>query len=60
MECGFKNGKKLNRAINIIWAAPKENVSSSMRKMHRLRFIPRMRKVSSVHLLSIDTLYSFQ
>ena len=28
-------------------AAPSENVSSSMCKMHRLRFIPRMRKVSS-------------
>ena len=25
-----------------IWAAPREKVSSSMRKMHRFRFVPRM------------------
>ena len=36
----------------MIWAAPSENVSSSMRKNS---VIPRMRKVSSGHLLSIDT-----
>ena len=29
-----------------------------MRKLHRFRFIPRMRKVSSGHLLSIDTFCS--
>ena len=41
----------------IIWAASSENVPSSMPKC-RLRFIPRMGKVSRGHLLSIDTFYS--
>ena len=30
-------------------------VSSNMRKMHKLRFILRMRKVSSEHLLPVET-----
>ena len=37
-----------------IWAVPSERVSSSLQTMHRFRLIPRMRKVSSGHLLSID------
>ena len=35
-------------------AMPSENVFSSMRKMHRFRIVPRMRKVLSGHLFSID------
>ena len=34
------------------WAAPSEKGTSSMRKMHRFVFIPRMRKVSSEHINS--------
>ena len=41
-----------------IWATSREKVSSNMLKRHKFRFIPRMRKVSSGHLLSIDTFYS--
>ena len=43
-----------------IWATLSEKVFSNMRKMHRFKFIPGMRKVSSGHLLSIDTFYSVQ
>ena len=38
-----------------IWAMPSENVSTSMRKMHRLGFILGMPKVSFGYLLSMDT-----
>ena len=41
-----------------VWAAPNANVSSSMRKVYTFIFIPCMRKVSSGHLLSIDTFCS--
>ena len=51
---------RLGLMIIVIWASPSKNVSSSMRKMHRFRFILRMRKVSSGHLFSIDTFYSVQ
>ena len=45
--------------VYVGWAKRKK-VPSSMRKMHRFRFIPRMRKVSSGHLLSIHVFYSVQ
>ena len=35
------------------WATSSEKVSLNMSKMHRFRFISRMRKVSSRHLLSM-------
>ena len=35
-------------------AVSSESVFSSMRKVHRFRIVPRMRKVLSGHLLSID------
>ena len=48
---------------NVIWCVlivPSEKVSWSMRKTHGVRFSQRMRKVSSGHLLSIDTFYTVQ
>ena len=41
-------------------AAPSGNVSSSMRIVHKFRFIPRMRNVSSGHLFFIGAFYSIQ
>ena len=41
-------------------ALPSENVSSNLRKIDEFRFIPRMLKVSSGHLLSIDAFNSVQ
>ena len=41
---------------NSIWIASSETVAPSVSKLHILRFISRMRKVSSGHLLSIDIL----
>ena len=49
-------GPKECKIIIIITATPSENVYSSMSKMHRIRFITRMREVALGHLLSIDTL----
>ena len=42
------------------WTAPSEKVSSSMRKNAQIQILRRMRKVSSGHLLSIDTFYNVQ
>ena len=41
-----------------IWATPSEKMSANMRRMQILQFSPRMRKVSSGHLLSIHTFCS--
>ena len=43
---------------DITWATSSENVSLNMRKKHKFQIVPRMRKISSGHLFSIDTFYS--
>ena len=48
----------LSCAGTVSCAAKSEKVSSSMRRMSGLRFIPRMRKVLSGQLLSTGTFYS--